>query len=159
SGHGERCADDDRQENARQANLDDDHVVIAGESSRMTQHELQQVTAQPVQRNGHGAKLQRDGHNNEQNQREYAALHEEALQRQWAHAYSSDGGSPCVDSDGLASLCGSFFSSKASGCSWRASSSIAATMRGAGRLTASLITAYCLCRTASRIRQPGRVAS
>src|SRR2546421_11186943 len=124
----------------------------------MTQHQLQQVTAEPVQRNGHGAELQRDGHNNEQNQREYAALHEEALQRQWAHAYSSDGDSPCVDSDGLPSLCGSFFSSKASGCSWRASCSIAGTLGVAGRLAASLVTAYCLCRTRSRIPEPGTAA-
>src|SRR5260221_10068930 len=45
-----------------------------------------------------------------------------------------------------------------SGWSWRARSSMAEVMRGAGRLTASLITAKRWCFTASRTRQPGRFA-
>src|SRR5207253_4032146 len=51
------------------------------------------------------------------------------------------------------------FSAKASGCSWRARSSMAEMMRGAGRFTASLMTASRRSRTACKIFHPGRVAS
>src|SRR5258708_35208490 len=51
SGHGERRADDNGEENARPANLHDDHAVITGESLGLVKQDANQISAEAV--NGH----------------------------------------------------------------------------------------------------------
>src|SRR5260221_486014 len=148
SGHGESRPDDNGEENARQANLNDDHAVITGESLGLVKQDANQISAGAVKGHGNGTELERDHHDNKKEDGEEAALQEKTLQCQRAHACSSERASLPVGAKdeecGDVLVAGALslwfcISVKASGCSCRARSSTADMMRGAGRLMESLI--------------------
>jgi hypothetical protein len=87
-GHRERRADDDGEENAREANLDDDHAVIAGERLSLVEQDADQVASEAVEGNGNGSEFERYHYDDKKDDGQKATLKEEALQRQWAHACS-----------------------------------------------------------------------
>src|ERR1700704_2934868 len=84
--NGERCTDDNREKNAREANFDDDHAVVAGEGVGLVEQNADQITPETVQGNGNSAKLEGDYDYDEQNRGQQAALKEEASQCQRAHS-------------------------------------------------------------------------
>ena len=87
--HGERRADDDGQENPRQADVVNDHVVVAGEFAGLAEQHVKKVEAEAVERNGNGAELQGDDHHDKEDDGENAATQNDALEGQRAHAGSS----------------------------------------------------------------------
>src|SRR6202790_3446395 len=151
AGDRERRADDDGQKDAGEADVDDDHAVVAGDGASLAQHYVDQVQAETVEGNRYRSEFQRDDHDGEENSGENAAADEKTRDRQRTHAHSSAGrelrwaeamgemergdrsGGGELGLSGL-SLPASGFSTNASGWSCLAKSSIAETMRGAGRL-------------------------
>src|SRR4029077_15756736 len=66
SGDGERRANNNGEENARQANIDHDHAVVAGDLSGLAKKSGNEVAAQAIKRNGDGAELERDNDHGKQ---------------------------------------------------------------------------------------------
>src|SRR2546430_721597 len=65
--NGERCSDNDAEDDARQADVLDDQAVIARDLAALTEDDAEQITAESVERNGHGAELQRHDDDKKQN--------------------------------------------------------------------------------------------
>src|SRR5579859_9028 len=134
--------------------------------------EADEILAEAIKRDLDGAEFHGHDDDGEENEHENAAAEKETSERQRAHANSMARGCALsvrwtgaaaggLDETGeeAAGFSGAGKSWNAAGWSWRARSSMAETIRGAGRLTASLITAKRRLRTASRNCQPGRLES
>src|SRR6266849_8077239 len=87
AGDGQRRADYNCKQNARQADFDHDHGVVAGELAGLAEQNANQVPPEAVERNRNGAEPECDDYHNEQNYSEDAALEEQALQSQRSHAH------------------------------------------------------------------------
>jgi hypothetical protein len=60
-----RSAYKDAEKNARQTDIKNDELVFAGELAGLAKKDAKQVVAQAVERDGNGAELERDNHDNE----------------------------------------------------------------------------------------------
>src|SRR5207302_1027885 len=135
-------------DDARQADVLDDQAVIARDLAALTEDDAEQITAESVERNGHGAELQRHDDDKKQNHQKEEALKQEFAESQRPHAqppvdprwarsrwWTREASRKAIGSEAGFDFSRSFsgssdFSLKACGCNWRARSSMAEMMRG-----------------------------
>src|SRR6266851_3205281 len=78
TGDGERGANENGEENARKANVDHDHAVIAGEGAGLVEQDANQIAAETVKGDGNGTELERHHDDDKKDGSQQAALQEEA---------------------------------------------------------------------------------
>src|SRR5208282_1318893 len=166
-------AHDDGEQDARQADVQDDHAVVSGDRAGLVKHQANQVAAEAIERDLDSAEFERDHDHYKENDGENSTAKEKPGQCQRAHLDSREqavaleseangfarGLAGAGELAGGAALSTPGASANTSGCNWRARSSMTETMRGAGRTMASLTTAILRLWTASRMRHPGRFAN
>ena|SRR5690349_2662767 len=86
TGNGERGANENGQDDPRQANVLNNQPVVAGDLAALAEDHPQQVTTQSVERNRDGAELQGDHYNEEQDDKKQKAMEHELSKRQRLHA-------------------------------------------------------------------------
>src|SRR2546429_8138086 len=134
---GERCSDNDAEDDARQADVLDDQAVIARDLAALTEDDAEQITAESVERNGHGAELQRHDDDKKQNHQKEEALKQEFAESQRPHAqppvdprwarsrwWTREASRKAIGSEAGFDFSRSFsgssdFSLKACGCNWQ----------------------------------------
>ena len=67
TGYGKRCADKNREKNARQANVKNNELVFARELAGLAKKNAEEIVAEAVERDGHSAELERDHYHYEKN--------------------------------------------------------------------------------------------
>src|ERR1700687_2499666 len=87
--NGERRANDDGEKDAGEADVNDDHAVIAGESAGLAQKDVDEIDAETVKGDLNRAELQGGNHDGEENDGENAAAQEKTPESQHAHASAS----------------------------------------------------------------------
>jgi hypothetical protein len=83
-------ANKNTKKNTRQANIKNDELIFAGKLAGLTKQNSEQVAAQAVEGDRHGAELERDDYHDEQNGCKNGAVQEQATESQWAQAHASE---------------------------------------------------------------------